>query len=388
MPKKIFIPTLIILLAVCDITNAQISKDAVPFSYKDKLVSVKDFIRMESFDAASMIKEDERSKSRGLKTKRFAKLFNVNLSPENSGKWDITNNGRVWRVGIISKNAYSIYLVFGNFKLNGNVNIFVYTSNYQKIKGAFTKKNNNIHNVLAVAPLPSDTIIIELNIPDEIKDYGKIILTRVGHDYRNAFGIHPMENENDPVPVGNCYVDINCPDGADWQSEKKAVCKILVGDELCTGSLIANRNEDKTPYFLTANHCVTDSSAVPGAIFYFNYEKPFCDSGLINQAQTLSGASIISTTDYSLDFTLLKLNDLPPVSYHPFFLGWDWSGAQPQKGTVIHHPNGAVKKISMDYSPLVQDISILMKVTTQQVFGKLLITMWEPLKLVLQVPLY
>lgn len=354
MPKLIYLIFPVFIFDFFGTIQAQLSKDAVPLSYKYNLPAIEKYIQMESFDSESMIKLDESNEKQGLKVIRFAKMLNVNLSPENSGSWDATKEGRVWRLGIISRNAYSLYPVFGSFKLSDKVSLFAYTPRYRELKGAFTKKNNNIHNVMAVSPLPSDTLILELNVPEVLSDYGTLVLTKVGHDYRNAFGKHQIKDDTNPTPEGTCYVDINCPDGADWQSEKKGVCKILIGDNLCSGSLIANSNEDKTPYFLTANHCLSDSSDVPGSIFYFNYEKTFCDSSIINPAQTLSGASIIATTDFTLDFMLLKLNDLPPVSYHPFFNGWDWSGVQPQSGTCIHHPKGAVKKISMDYNPLIQ----------------------------------
>ncbi len=348
---KIKIVTISIIL-FCLKVNAQITKVALPFSYSLGLHSVTDYVKMEPLNMETIKNEEALKQSKGVKSERFAKLFKMAFSPENSGQWDISKKGKLWRLGIVSENAYSLYLVFGTYKLNDMVNLFVYTPHYVHLNGAYTKKNNNINNVLSIPPLPLDTIIVELNIPNEIMEYGKLVLTGVGHDYKNAFGIHTLNNQYDPVPIGKCYVDINCPDGAGWQSEKKAVCKILVGDELCTGSLIADRTEDKTPYFLTANHCIDDSSSIPGSIFYFNYEKIYCDSSYINSAQTLSGASLVSTTDFDIDFVLLKLNDLPPISYHPFFLGWDWSDNQPQSGTVIHHPNGAVKKISFDFNPL------------------------------------
>jgi hypothetical protein len=248
--------------------------------------------------------------------------------------------------------AYSLYLVFEEFKLKQGIKLFVYNEDISNFAGAFTSSNNNNFNVLSVAPLPGEALIIEIDIPEGSNDFGQLVLTQVGHDYRNEFGKNRIKVAM-AGPSQDCNVDINCPVGAAWQNEKRAVCKLIANGELCTGTLINNAGSAILPYFLTAYHCIQTPSIAASAIFYFNYERPFCGATSEKTAQTLSGASLLATTDNKLDFTLLKLNKFPPVIYRPYFAGWDINPFSPSNGVCIHQPNGDVKKISLENHQLI-----------------------------------
>jgi len=114
---------------------------------------------------------------------------------------------------------------------------------------------------------------------------------------------------------------------------------------LCSGSLINNTRNDGTPYVLTANHCLPTYYEAQTAIFYFNYESPECHGPDGDLSQTVSG-SVIKATTYQLDFCLVQLNSAPPLSYKPYYSGWDITTDAPNKSACIHHPVGDVKKIA------------------------------------------
>jgi V8-like Glu-specific endopeptidase len=115
---------------------------------------------------------------------------------------------------------------------------------------------------------------------------------------------------------------------------------------LCSGALINNARNDGTPYVLTANHCLPTYYEAQTAIYYFNYESPECNGPDGDLTQTVSG-SVIKATTYQLDFCLTQLNSAPPLSYRPYFSGWDITTAAPRKSVCIHHPVGDVKKIAI-----------------------------------------
>lgn len=349
---KPIIKILVLALFLSESAMGQISKNAVPYSATFKLSPVSEFVAMPSFDESQMIREDQAEQLSGSKKHRFAKLFQVKLSTENSGKWEQTEDGRVWRLGIQSTNAYSLYLVFNEFKLNPGVNLFVYNKAITEFAGAFTDANNNPYHIFSIAPIAGESLIIELNVPNGVSDFGKLGLSQIGHDYRNEFGnkqLKPMATDLSDA----CEVDINCKEGAAWQAEKRAVCKLIANGEFCTGTLINNIAGLKIPYFLTAFHCVETPDIAASAIFYFNYERPYCGATTETKPQTMNGASLIATTNNKLDFSLLKLNQYPPISYKPYFAGWDASPVAPSSGVCIHHPLGEVKKISIENHPLV-----------------------------------
>ncbi|NMB71142.1 MAG: T9SS type A sorting domain-containing protein, partial [Bacteroidales bacterium] len=149
---------------------------------------------------------------------------------------------------------------------------------------------------------------------------------------------------------GSCEVDINCPEGSLWQTEKRGVAKLVVnGTTLCTGSLVNNTEHNGKPYLLTAGHCIADQDDAWRTVFTFNYERSGCGSGTASSAQTISGSDLISTVS-GLDFSLVQLTVPPPPSYKPIYLGWDLDTTGISSTVTIHHPAGDVKKISVDYN--------------------------------------
>lgn len=352
MLKLRYFFSLFFLLNISLNLASQIHENSIPFSVNEKLGAITTYVEMASVDNEMMINENKKQQADGIKNYKFAKLFNVDLSPENSGEWQETGEGKIWRLGIRSKNAYSVYLTFDSFWLNRGVKLFIYSPDYSDFKGAFTQKNNTGSHILSVSPIAGEALIVELDIPKEIDDYGKLHVSKVYHDFINEFGkknTPSLKNAYD----NNCVEDINCNNGKYWQTEKKAICKIVVNGEMCTGTLIGNTSGDKEPYLLTANHCIYNGFQASESIFFFNYEYPSCNSTIINDEQSLSGATLIATTDQKLDFTLIKLNDIPPVSYMPFYAGWDARDTPPQSGVCIHHPWGMEKQIAIEYHPLI-----------------------------------
>ena len=74
-------------------------------------------------------------------------------------------------------------------------------------------------------------------------------------------------------PFGNsgaCNINVNCPEGDDWQVENQSVALIVNGGfAACSGALVNNTANDGTPYFLTANHCLGNPNSWT---YYFNHE--------------------------------------------------------------------------------------------------------------------
>lgn len=345
---------IIALLAFIQLNSvlAQKSVNAEPFSSAYKLQPVTKFEELPEISNTMLLREDEEKRAQRLKVRRFAQMIPVGFHPYNSGTWEETGAGKVWRLGIHSADAYSLYLVFDEFRLAPGVKLFVYNTDFSKIAGAFTSKNNNRFNKFSIAPIPGDAIIIELNIPSGIDDFGELTLGKVGHDYTNEFGSSKLKSIKNG-PSEDCEVDINCPEGETWQQEKRAVCKLIVNGELCTGTLINNVSNLKIPYLITANHCVSTNEVAEGGLYIFNYERKICGQDGETNEESLSGAELISTTNHLLDFSLLKLNNIPPLSVKPFFAGWDARPDEPQNGVCIHHPEGDVKKISVVNHPLI-----------------------------------
>ena len=284
-----------------------------------------------------------------LKHAKFAYGFTINKSIDSSGNWTLIPSGqRVWNLAITSPGAYSLSLVFDKFRLPKGGQLFVYNYTSDRVLGAYTEKNNKVSGRFAIEPLAGENLIIEYIEPLNPEFEAELQLGKVYHDFKNVFRILDEKNSQTKGSSGSCNVNINCPEGLNWQVEKRAVCHITYDGYIASGTLINNTNEDGTPYILTSYHVIHEESKAEEAIFYFNYESETCEgtSGTMNQ--TVSGSSLIATTNH-LDFSLLEMSSIAPSAYQVYYAGWDRSGDIPSQTVCIHHPNGDVKKISMDY---------------------------------------
>ncbi len=273
----------------------------------------------------------------------YAYPVDVYIDIVNEGKLTILHDGRkVWRYIVESEGASSLSLIFSSYQLMKGSKLMIYTPDQSKILGAFTEDNNKPFGSLAVSPVATDKLVIELQAPSEQKFPGHLVLGVIGHGF---------EKTNQEALDGyygtsrDCNVDINCMSDTTYQIVKRAVCRIFYGSiGACTGTLINNSSLDGTPYIITANHCFDTEYLANNAVFHFNYESPYCD-GPDSDFQSISGSELISTSHH-LDYTLVKLSEIPAFNYDVYYAGWNVEDDITDSVFTIHHPRKDVKKIS------------------------------------------
>jgi lysyl endopeptidase len=318
----------------------------------------------------------------GKKPFSFAWNYDVSFNPENSGVWDEMPDGtRVWRIYLKSEGAYGINLIFSKFHLNSGSVLFLYPADYSFFRGGFNDLNNQDSGILPTDFIPGEGVIAELQTPQGSDSYGSLEIGNVGHAYINLF-----DKEGIPGSSGSCNVDINCAEGENWQIVKRAVCRITIktgsSSMFCTGTLVNNTKQDTVPYLLTANHCVHTETQAATAVFLFGYEADTCSKKTVSTTYSLAGSKLLATSD-SIDFTLLKLNEIPPEIYKPYFAGWTISSVPAQNAVCIHHPQGDIKKISVEQqtltgvyqSPIPSSLSWLINESLPEAFWR--VVNWE-----------
>jgi lysyl endopeptidase len=328
--------------------SSQVSKGGLPPSYLNGIKNNIEYTQF-TFDEA-LLKQNLRQGN--FKSLKFAHLHECNLDILKKGSKEIIDDMEVWRLGISSLNAQSLYLVFSDFEIPESAKLFIYTPDYAKILGAFTSFNNKVSGRLATVPLPGDSLILEYVVQPNERSETKLQIGQIWHDY---IGIVPGTNElkdNRYGLSGDCNIDISCFEGENWEKEKQAVCRIIGGGQICTGSLVNNTKFDARPYFLTANHCINSQSLVDEMVVVFNYESPSCYGPDGSVEQSISGGFLRATTHH-FDFSLIELSIPPLPSYNPYFAGWNVKEESASFSTVIHHPLGDVKKISRDFEQTV-----------------------------------
>ncbi len=288
----------------------------------------------------------------------FAHKFHRFLRPENAGITFQWENMKIWRVGIRSKGAYSLNILFSRFKLPPGGRVFVYNGDQTEILGSFTEENNSELGMLPVQPIGGDELIVEYQEPLDALFPGEIEIGEVNHDFRGIFrATEPRD------PVQKCHPNIVCyPE--DILPGSGVVGLIINGTTYCTGSLVNNTSEDGAPYLLTATHCLNNDydarflanrkyDMVAGTIVaFFHYQSPLCDDDIRGPLQmTMASADSLVISERH-DISLLRFKETPPPSYQPYYLGWDATSTPKAPFHGIHHPNGGIKKVAVEEGSL------------------------------------
>ncbi len=293
-------------------------------------------------------------------TFHFAQPIETHLGPKNAGTWQTLPNGaRLWRLQIHSEKAASLNLGFDTFNLPPKSQMFIYSPDFGRVLGPFTAKDNQEHGALWTPIVPGSDAIIEVVTTREMEAHIQLELTAVNHGYRD-FG-----QVMDAARQGSCNVDVACPEADPWRDQTRSVGLLQVdGYFICSGVLVNNTAQDSTPYFLTANHCVT--SGVPGsartAVIYWNYQSQNCgdlSGGNFDDYQT--GGAVFRAGRYASDFTLLELNTEVDPAFGVYFSGWDRSGNIPAGMTAgISHPSTNEKAIAINDDPLTKMVNCVL----------------------------
>ena len=326
---------------------AQISMGGQPISFQKTLSPNIETAKTPPVDFQRLLAEEEAEKDEAIPF-RFGEPFDVYYTLSNSGNWETLQNGdRVWRLRIESPGAYSINLLYSHFYLPEGAEFFIYSEENDMVLGAFTSRNNKPWPEFATAPIKGESCVLEYYEPAPVAGQGIIDISRIVHGYKDVFFSAVKDAEKAFGSSGSCNNNVNCPEGADWQDQKRAVAMILTsgGFRICSGSMVNNAREDGTPYFLTANHCLGGESTW---IFMFNYESPNCSNIDGPTSYTVSGSTLLANWSTS-DFALLRLSSTPPPEYNIFYNGWSAEDVASTSSTAIHHPAGDIKKISFDY---------------------------------------
>ncbi len=316
----------------------QVSEQGTPESFFDETKS--SVVIPESIlDSVYVTQYLEEDSKKGIPN-RYGIVRSLSVDIMEEGVESQSGNYTVWRYRIKCPDAVSMGINFESFDVPEGASVYVYTSDKQKIKGAFTTSNNKENSFLSISEIQGNDIVVEYDLPTGLEYKGDLQIGSVTLAYKSL------------SESARSWIEINCPEASDWQKQKHAVCLMSFQDDWyiysCTGALVNNVNEDETPYFLTANHCISTSSMAKTLITYFNYENSECGGDDASLDQSLSGASLVAENDAS-DFTLLLLSEYPPTEYEPYYAGWNASDDAPETGTSIHHPEGEYKCIAFDY---------------------------------------
>lgn len=301
-------------------------------------------------DNAALIADDEVNPP-PCKSLRYGRGMDLR-APASGGRWiDVPAGrdqpgGRLWVMDVVSPSALGLRLHLTGLDLPPGASIVVYApSAPEQIFGPYEDVGPVGDGQVWSPTIWSGTVRVECFVPEGARiGRAPVKIGRVQHVYR-PLGGDPLEQFQD---VGNCHNDVTCFPA--WANTAKAVAGIgaisQANSIYCTGQLLATQNADQTPYFLTANHCVSTASEASTVEVYWFYQTSACNGAVPAISTTLRSkiATLVSTATPS-DYCLLMIEGSLPAGV--FFAGW--TSTVPANGTAvvgIHHPDGSWKRYS------------------------------------------
>lgn len=201
-----------------------------------------------------------------------------------------------------------------------------------------------------------DHVTLEIELPPGTSTADlRIAIPHVLHVYTD---MHlPLATDDTPLTAsasGTCNVDATCQPQAtrapDGRQLADAVARMSFvkngGGFVCTGTLLNDQASSGTPYFITANHCISSQTVASTLQTDWFYRTSACQANTLSSAsRTLRNGATLLYTVADPDTTLLRLNDAAPAG--AVFAGWNAAApATAQAITGIHHPQGDTLKVS------------------------------------------
>ena len=306
-------------------------------------------VKLASVDVTKLLAEDEQRTKQGYPF-RFGISHAVDINFTSTSAKSTLNGFIVHQYQIQSPGAYSINLIFDQFRLVAGAKLYLYNSDRSMLIGPITADHNPDNGVYWTDLVSGDRMIVELQEPELLSGQSQLHVSNAIHGYKDVFKSFFGSS-------GSCEIDLACQPG--YQKEGDGVALLLLngGTSLCSGALLNDVKQNFRSYFLTAFHCIdtdANSSLNPNEmnasqnwVFRFKYQSPQCTPSQDGTTYITMNGSTFRSARFESDFCLVEMNDQAPPTDSLTYLGWDRTGMSLNSNFGIHHPSGDVKKISI-----------------------------------------
>jgi hypothetical protein len=247
---------------------AQESTGELPYSFTNTLPkSVVQSKVMTTLNGDALRKNSKANAALG-KPLHLGKLLSANFNLLNSGSWVTLKNGdRIWRLEIQVPGALATSLYYDDFYLPEGAKFHVYSKDKEYFIGAFTQKNNPKDKLFATETIFSSACVVEYYEPAHVKGLGRVAISSINHMFIIPDFVSKAANRTKGFGDGGaCMINVNCPEGANWQNQKRASVQLQmkVGPDIfgCSSTLLNNTAQNDKPYVLTAEHCGVGASVL------------------------------------------------------------------------------------------------------------------------------
>ena len=311
-------------------------------------------------DVGLLLAEDGRPKDRPVPL-RVARPLPLALDLTQVGTVEtLPGGGTSRRLRIDSAGALFLSFKFSEFELPPGAELHFVSVDHDYWDGPYDVRHNRPARRFGSPMVPGDSAVIELYLPAGVLDVD-LVLESVSHGYRDVMGMGtfprrdgaPAEPAQASDSLGGpfaCQRDINCPEGAPYQVDKRAVAEGYDGTFICSGTMINNVKGDCRYLYLTAEHCGWWQDPA-GMAYYWNYENSGC--GTNDAPLIFSTGSTDLYHNAVADIDLLELDGTDLETIHDiYFSGWSRSPVPPTEGATISFPSDKPKQIVIEFDPI------------------------------------
>jgi hypothetical protein len=334
--------TALVLLVLSRASDAQVSRGGIPQGRLQPFAAAAPMRAVAAPDVARLMAEDE---ARNHRPMRYGALIPLDADVEDGAWTTLADGRRTWRLLVAAPGARTLAVDFATFDLPAGAEMFVYGTQVDTVLGAYTGLNQHADGGFVFQPFPGDELVLEVTVPAGAAD--PVLVTRaLIWDYRGVLDYVSTASGGSVGGSGSgtgCLIDVNCPEGAGLDPQKRATVRTFSGGGLCSGALINDAQGSQAGFVLTADHCQQGTSTV----FMFRNERPGCDSGTAPIDMTVSGCTVIASSS-SVDSRLLRITSPIPIAYQPYYAGWNRTASNATFAYAMGHPGGGPKKISID----------------------------------------
>lgn len=261
------------------------------------------------------------------------------LPAERGGGW-------LWAVEVRSAGATGLRLRLSEMNLPAGAEVVCVAPGREgEAVGPYTGRGIGEAGQMYTGTTWGDVVRVEVRLPAGAAPSVGFVIDEVQHLYRFPAGLP----DDPPVAeVGTCHNDVTCyPAWANTRQASAGIGFVSSSNSLfCSGTMINSQASDQTPYWLTANHCLSTSASAQSAEIYWFYQTASCNGATPNIASApRSSVTELVMTNSASDVTLVLIRGALPA-------GVFWAGfntATPASGTAvtgIHHPDGSWKRLS------------------------------------------
>ncbi|MCB9311796.1 MAG: carboxypeptidase regulatory-like domain-containing protein [Lewinellaceae bacterium] len=302
-------------------------------------------------DVSQAMAEDARS---GL-VPRFAIPVERAIHSLEDGVWTPSPDGSfLWTCRLEAPNASALILTTSRLPLVPKARLDVYDQAGQLVESIDVEDLRG-DAVFTLGPVKGSSCFLTYTSPDEPVDFS---IDHIYYAFDDAYkpGLDDQEGARGlgfgaSLP---CNVNVACINDPDIQlaarSAVRIMCVFQEGISWCSGALVNNVREDRTPYILSAFHCQYGYTPLYQFwAYHFRYQSESCANPAEEPSFLKISGSQLRAKWADSDFLLLEMDDEIPDAWESHYAGWNRNdGYTPANSFMVHHPSADIKKVSVD----------------------------------------